>query len=204
MEFSRWVCASILSPMTGALRDCEEVVHAFFGQTVNSLTALAFVVGGVIIIRRSDLKWVGIASVATGVGSFLFHGPMPAHSEWVHDLTLAWLLLVVASHGRSWERRALIPGLVILAAVIAVPGGGDPVGVVLAGFAIVLLLMTDRSMATIGPLALLGVVAVIGRLGATGGPLCDPTSLWQPHALWHLGAAAAVTWWALRTPTASA
>jgi hypothetical protein len=50
----------------------------------------------------------------------------------------------------------------------------------------------------LGPLALLAVVAVIGRLGATGGPLCDPDSLWQPHGLWHVGAAVVVVWWALR------
>jgi hypothetical protein len=83
--------------------------------------------------------------------------------------------------------------------VIAVPGAGDPVGVFLAAVAIVLLIMGDRSMRTLGPLALLVVVAVIGRLGATGGVLCDPNSSWQPHGLWHVGAAVAVTWWALVT-----
>ena len=181
----------------GALKDCEAVVHAFLGQPVNSITTMAFVLGGVVIISRTEHRWVGIASVATGVGSFLFHGPMPPYAEWVHDLTLAWLLLVVASDGRSWERWARLPGLVIIAAVTAIPGAGDPVGVVLAALAIILLLERDRSMRTAGPLALLVVVAVIGRLGATGGVLCDPDSWWQPHGLWHVGAAAAVTWWAL-------
>jgi hypothetical protein len=47
------------------------------------------------------------------------------------------------------------------------------------------------------PLLLLGVVAVYGRLGATAGPLCDPASLFQPHAVWHLGSALAVAWWAM-------
>lgn len=183
--------------MTGALRDCEEVVHFFLGQPVNSLTALAFVVGGAVIIRRSDKTWVGIASIATGVGSFLFHGPMPVLSEWAHDVTLAWLLLVVAGDGRSWERWTRLPGLLFLALVIAIPGAGDPVGVVLAALAIVLLLADDRSSITVAPLTLLVVVAVVGRLGATGGPLCDPTSPWQPHGLWHLGAATAVVWWAV-------
>jgi len=183
----------------GALKDCEAVVDAFFGQPVNSVTTIAFVFGGAIIILRTEHIWVGIASITTGVGSFLFHGPMPPYAEWVHDLTLAWLLLVVASQGRSWERWARLPGLAILAAVIAVPGAGDPVGVFLAAVAIVLLIMGDRSMRTLGPLALLVVVAVIGRLGATGGVLCDPNSSWQPHGLWHVGAAVAVTWWALVT-----
>jgi hypothetical protein len=184
----------------GALKDCEAVVHAFFGQAVNSVTTIAFVIGGAIIIVRTEHIWVGMASIATGVGSFLFHGPMPPYAEWVHDLTLAWLLLVMAGHGRSWERWARLPGLVILAAVIAVPGAGDPVGVVLAVLAIASLLVRDRSMRTLGPLALLVVVAIIGRLGATDGVFCDPNSSWQPHGLWHVGAAVAVTWWALMTP----
>jgi hypothetical protein len=181
----------------GALRDCEAVVQAVLGQPVNSITTLAFVIGGALIISRSNHPWIGIASIATGVGSFLFHGPMPSYAEWVHDATLAWLLLVVAAHGRSWERWAQLPGLLIIAGVVAIPGTADPLGAALAAVAIVILVMRDRSLSTFGPLALLVVVAVIGRLGATGGPLCHPDSVWQPHGLWHIGAAAAVTWWAL-------
>lgn len=181
----------------GALQDCEAVVHALLGQPVNSLTTLAFVAGGTLILVRSDLRWVGIATIATGVGSFLFHGPMPPYSQWVHDLTLAWLLLVVAAHGRSWERWAHIPGLVVVAVLVVIPGAADPLGVALAALAIVLLMLSDRTMSTLGPLALLITVAIIGRLGSTEGPLCDPDSLWQPHGLWHVGAAVAVTWWAL-------
>ena len=185
----------------GALQDCEAVVHAFLGQPVNSLTTLAFVAGGVLIMNRSSMTWVGIASMTTGVGSFLFHGPMPPYAEWVHDLTLAWLLLVVAAHGRSWARWAHIPGLVVVAVLVLIPGAADPIGVALAALAIVLLLLSDRTMSTLGPLALLITVAIVGRLGSTGGPLCDPASIWQPHGLWHVGAAAAVTWWALARPT---
>jgi hypothetical protein len=181
----------------GALRDCEAVVHTVFGQPVNSTTTLVFVIAGVVIIQRSDLLWVGIASIATGVGSFLFHGPMPAFSQWVHDATLVWLLLVVVAHGRPWERWAHLPGLVIIAATVAIPGTADPVGAVLAAVTTATLVLGDRSFATLGPIALLIVVAIVGRLGTTGGPLCHPDSVWQPHGLWHIGAAVAVTWWAL-------
>lgn len=181
----------------GALRDCEAVVDALWGQPVNSLTSLAFVVGGILIIWLTSLTWVGIASIATGVGSSLFHGPMPSYSGWVHDLTLAWLILVVAGVGRSWERWSWIPGLVVIAGLSAIPGVADPLAVTLAVLTVVLLLREDRSMSTVGPLALLAVVAVIGRLGATDGPLCDPDSVWQPHGLWHVGAATAVAWWAV-------
>lgn len=185
----------------GALQDCEAVVHAFLGQPVNSLTSLAFVAGGIVVLVQSNLRWVGIASIATGLGSFLFHGPMPPYGEWVHDLTLAWLLLVVAAHGRSWHRWAHMPGLVVVAVLVLIPGAADPVGVALAALAIVLLLLSDRTRSTLGPLAVLITVAIIGRLGSTGGPLCDPAGVWQPHGLWHLGAAVAVTWWALARST---
>lgn len=181
----------------GPLRDCEAVVHAFLGQPVNSLTALAFVAGGVFIAVRSRHVWLGVASIATGAGSFLFHGPMPPLSEWAHDSTLAWLLLVVAGTGRRWEGSTRVPGLIAVAAICAVPGAGDPLGVILAIGAIISILTRDRSRATLAALALLAVVAVIGRLGATGGPLCDPGSVLQAHGLWHIGAAAAVVWWAL-------
>ena len=183
----------------GALQDCE-AVHAFVGQPVNSVTSLAFVAGGVLIIIRSPMTWVGVASITTGIGSFLFHGPMPPYGEWVHDLTLAWLLLVVAAQGRSWERWAHIPGLIVVGALALIPGAADLAGVGLAALAIILLLLSDRTMSTLGPLALLVTVAIIGRLGSTGGRLCDPSSIWQPHGLWHVGAATAVTWWALARP----
>jgi hypothetical protein len=183
----------------GALRDCESVIGPLLGQPVNTLSTLAFFVAGGLVARKSGTPWVGYALIATGVGSLLFHGPMPSFAEWAHDVTLAWLLLVVAGLGRPWERWTRLPGLVVLGALLGVwPEMGDAVGVALAIVAISLLLVAERSWATVGPLLLLTTVAVIGRLGATGGPLCDPDSLFQPHALWHIGSATAVVWWALR------
>lgn len=137
----------------------------FLGQTVNSLTALGFILVGIVVILRTDRRWVGLGAISVGVGSFFFHGPMPAWAQVAHDVTL-WFLVVIAvvaiiddlRHGAPW--RPLL-----------------------------------------GPLLLLGVVAVIGRLGATGGPLCDPDSIVQPHGLWHLGAAITVLWWATLYPT---
>jgi hypothetical protein len=88
--------------------------------------------------------------------------------------------------------------LVVIGTLVAVvPVIADPFAGVMTVVAVISILRRDRSAATIAPLVLLGVVAVFGRLGATGGPLCNPGSLFQPHAVWHLGAAAAVAWWAL-------
>jgi hypothetical protein len=183
----------------GALRDCEAFVDVFWGQPANSVTALGFVAAGLLIILRTDRVWVGVAAIATGIGSFLFHGWLPDSSELAHDATLSWLLLVVAGTGRWWERWTHLRGLAAVTLVSAIPRFADPVGAILALAAVVTRLDEDRSIATVGPLTLLTVVAVLGRLGSTGGPLCDPGSLLQPHAVWHLGAAVALAWWAIGT-----
>ncbi len=125
---------------------------------------------------------------------------MPDGSEWAHDVSLAWLILLVAGLGRSWEPWTRIPGLVALGVLFAVfPAIADPVAIVITIAALILILKDERSAGTIAPLGLLGVAAIIGRLGATGGPFCNPESLFQLHGVWHVAAAGAVVWWALVT-----
>ncbi len=188
----------------GAIVDCEAIGEGLLRQPVNSVTALALVVaGGLILWRRPDRRLVGLAVTLTGVGSFLFHGPMPPGSEWAHDVSLAWLLVVVAASGTKWEAVSSLRAPVGLGVTFALlPGAGDPTGAVLAAVAVVALLRQDRSIASLGPLLLLGAAAVLGRLSATRGPLCRPDALFQGHGVWHLAAAAAVTWWALRSERA--
>ncbi|HZD24579.1 MAG TPA: hypothetical protein VE569_14435 [Acidimicrobiia bacterium] len=79
----------------GALRDCEAIVGSFFGQPVNSLTTVAFLIGGAMVWLGSDRRWVAVGLIATGIGSFLFHGPMPSVAQLAHDSTL-WFLVAVA------------------------------------------------------------------------------------------------------------
>lgn len=183
----------------GAAADCEIIGGGLLGQPVNALTSIAFVAAGIIVLsRRPALRWVGFGLVATGIGSFLFHGPMPEANEWAHDVSLAWLIAIVGGLGTRWERLTHLPALLVLGALFAVvPAAGDPVSVVLIVVAVIMVLRADRSPATIAPLGLLGLVAIYGRLGASGGPLCEPGAMFQPHAVWHIGAALAVTWWAL-------
>ncbi|MGH8916312.1 MAG: hypothetical protein ACRDZM_17580 [Acidimicrobiia bacterium] len=189
----------------GASADCESIGIGLLGQPANSLTTIGFLLAGVfIIVKRPGTRWIGGGLIATGVGSFLFHGPMPPGNEWAHDLALAWLLALVAGTGSRWEGLSRIPALLAMGVLFAVaPAAADPVAVGLTVVALVSLLNMDRSAGTLGPLALLAAAAVFGRLGATGGPLCDPDSLFQPHAVWHLGAALAVGWWALSRTSAS-
>ena len=186
-------------PVMGALADCERIVGDLIGQPINTLTTLAFVIGGLIVIRfdRGRL-WIGIGLIATGAGSLLFHGPMPTGSEWAHDVTLAWLIVLIGAAGTRYERLSRLPALATLGIMFAwLPEVADPVAVLLAVVAVTTLLIRDRSNATLGPLGLIAIAAVLGRLGATAGPWCYPDSVWQWHGLWHVAAAGAVTWWAL-------
>lgn len=183
----------------GAAADCEVIGAGFLGQPINALTTLGFVAAGIIVlVRRGDMRWIGIGLIATGIGSFLFHGPMPAGNEWAHDMTLTWLVTMVAGWGTRWERFSHLPAFAVIGILFAVfPDIADPFAVVMTLVALITILRRDHSPATTAPLLLLAAVAVFGRIGATGGPLCEPSSLFQPHAVWHLGAATAVAWWAL-------
>ena len=181
----------------GATVDCEAIRPELLGQPVNSLSSLAFVVAGVWLMRRSGSRWVALGLIATGVGSFLFHGPLAPGGEWIHDVTLAWLLAVVLVEIRGWPPSIHLFGLAALVVAFGLfPIVADPTMAGMASIVVVSVLADDRSARTLLQLASLGAFALLGRLGATGGALCDSASLFQLHALWHIGAAAVVTWWA--------
>ncbi len=180
------------------MAECELPGDGFLGEPVNALTSLSFLVAGAIVVRRERVRWVGYALMATGAGSFLDHGPMPPGSTWAHDVSLAWLLLVVAGLGRQWETFTRLPGLLALAVSLAIfPAVAIPVEILLTVAAVGLHLSRGFELRTIAAMLMLGAVALFGRLGSGGGPLCDPDSLWQPHGVWHIGAAAIVAWWVL-------
>lgn len=181
----------------GAAGDCELIRSGLLGQPVSALTSLALVVAGAWVIRVPRTRWIGAGLVATGLGSFVFHGPMPPWGEWAHDVSLAWLIALVGGLGTRWEGWSRLPTLVALALLLALaPITADPVAVALTVVVIGSLLIRDRTRRALAPLALLGVSGILGRLGATGGPLCASASVWQMHGLWHVGAAVAVAWWA--------
>ena len=182
--------------MMGAFGDCELVGPGFLGQPINTLTTLPFLVLGGWLAYRRRSRWIGIALAATGTGSFIFHGPMPGWGEWAHDVTLAWLIVTIGGLDTRWERRSRIPALIALAVLFAaLPMTADPVA---AGLTVVVagsILLRRPPAAELMPLALLASLAILGRLGSTEGPLCDPGSIWQLHGVWHIGSAVAVTWW---------
>lgn len=139
-----------------------------------------------------------------GIGSVIQHGPDPAWSDLVHDLPLAATLALVAAdavadllgRSRAWWWWAL-PTTALVPLIVAAPRAGDLAQAALAAVAVVLTVVRARERPRprrrIGwSLALLAVGSAIGTLSRAGGPLCDPGSLWQGHAVWHVLASAAL------------
>ncbi len=154
--------------MLAAASDCEAITSGVLGQPVNAVSTIVFLVAGLWVVRRgTQARWIGIALMATGLGSFLFHGPMPPGSEWAHDVSLAWLLAVIVGHGTRWAKWARLPTLAVFALLtFLLPVVADPLAVVLSILAVGSVLSRDRSFAAIGPLFLAGVAGIYGRLGA--------------------------------------
>ena len=180
----------------GALGDCELIGTGFLSQPVNSVTTLAFLVAGVWVLRRHTTVWIGIALIATGVGSFVFHGPMPSWGEWAHDVTLSWLIVTIGALRTRWEGWSRTPALFGLALLFAfLPQVADPIAVALTVVVMGSILLRRPSRHETLALGLLVAGAAFGRLGSTGWPLCDPASTFQPHGVWHVTAALSVAWW---------
>lgn len=176
----------------GASADCEFIRPEWWGQPVNTATTVAFLLAAGVVLWRSRRVWATAAIALTGVGSFLFHGPMPVWSEWAHDVSLAWVIVLVGLTGTRFEKLGTWPALLGLSLLFAaLPASADPIAVVLTAGAVILVIRQQTR--NVG-LALVGLTAgaIVGRLSATGGPWCRPDSWLQGHGLWHLAAAGAV------------
>lgn len=166
--------------------------------------------------RRAAWLYGGVA-IFLGIGSFAFHGSMRAWGGYVDVLSMhAFIAFVLAYdldrvHRWSWGRFVLWFGglLAGFAALIAVvpPEHGKTL---FAAFVVVVLLVeTAVSYPRLRPwapihlvprrmpwfwtgLGLFVVANVIWNLSRTAGPWCDPNSLLQGHAVWHLLTATSV------------
>ena len=174
-----------------ATSDCELIRDAFLAQPMNALSSLAFLAVGLLIRRSRPV--IGALAIGVAVGSFLFHGPTPAWAEWAHDVTLVALLAgLILEH----QAQLLIAVVGLLGAAFALwPAVTEPLTVVVAvvaAWSVTRSLWATESRWREASAALLGSGLIIQMLSRTGGPLCDPPSLLQGHALWHLLAAGAL------------
>ncbi|HJU52747.1 MAG TPA: hypothetical protein VJ815_10480 [Acidimicrobiia bacterium] len=179
--------------LTGAAVDCERILEGFLGQPVNTITSVGFVLAGLVAFARGAGPPTATLIAAVGVGSIAFHGPMPPWGEFLHDLTIGWMLVwVILSERRQWR----LWSLVVVGLLMFTPTIADPVQALLAVVAVVVV-WRSRHPHRLWILALLTIGGAVGRLSRTGWPWCNPDSIWQGHGLWHLAAAAALALWAV-------
>jgi hypothetical protein len=83
--------------------DCEALRDGWLGQPVNTLSSLAYVAAGVYVLRRGGPRTPALVLASVGIGSVLYHGPMPPGAELVHDGSIVALGAAVLV---TWWRRS--------------------------------------------------------------------------------------------------
>ena len=195
--------------------DCEQRDGWFLEQDVNAWSSLAYVAAGAIVLwevarRRLPGAAAGLASllVAEGVGSLLYHGAAGDVSQFLHDVPLIGALSFVAGWhaGRlvgASDRGSLVgmaAGLAVSSVLFVVARDATTVmaAVAVAVVVVTSLLARRRGLRAVWstPLLVLGAVAgVTWVLGRPDSVVCEPGSVLQPHALWHvLTAVLALAW----------
>ena len=159
--------------------DCERLHAGLIAQPVNTASSLAYVAVGAWVIGRGLRAGAdgrpgpgpvvfGLAVAAAGVGSVDYHGPGSPAARLLHDGGLYAVVGLVAWH--EVVRRARATRAVWT---------------------------TRRRAAYRAALAATAAGAACWWLGRTASPWCDPDSLLQAHAAWHLLGAAALACWSL-------
>jgi len=214
--------STVLAP--GA-SDCELLRPGWLAQPANTISSFAFVIAGVVVAvmvsrsgawRARSLVYAGCL-VAIGLGSVAYHGPQPPGAELVHDLSIDYVLALIALHDLSLLRprfRRVVASFVISALTLSTAAVLVPVLAALAADVLIPLVIFaevlvyrggQRPQAKAEQQQLVAIIVlsmiIAGGLfarGRTGSSLCDPTSLLQLHAGWHIAAAVVfVLWWRL-------
>lgn len=198
--------------------DCEAHV-ADWGQPALMASSWAYVVAGLVLLAWGWRKpgvprgWLGAfcaGLVLTGLGSVDYHGPALGPEPLFHDSGLALTFLValgidLTALGAGRRRAVLVlaAGLVAGAAALALSPAVSPAlaGIVAAALVVTEVLIYRRglrrpSVALWAAVAALGLGGIVFALSRTSGPLCDPDSWLQGHALWHVMTALALALWA--------
>jgi hypothetical protein len=167
--------------------DCERLHDGLIAQPVNTASALAYVAVGAWLLGRGlragpgaparpATVAFGVAVAAAGLGSVDYHGPGSPAARLLHDGGLYAVVGLVAWHevarrvGRARRARAGVPWV-----------GWTP----------------RRRTAYRAALAATTAGAACWWAGRTASPWCNPDSLIQGHAAWHLLTAAALAAWSL-------
>ena len=191
-----------------AASDCEHCRPGPISQPANTVSSLAYVAAGAAmaaaVLRRPadqdralDLAYAASVT-AVGLGSVAYHGPGGRLGKWAHDASLESMLLLtgVRAARLAWPRLS-VPAAALAAVPVVSVGLGHPritessqavLGIATVTGQVARGVRSRRDGGTprrIGTLAIFGAGAALHALGRTGGPLCRPHSLLQPHAAWH-------------------
>jgi hypothetical protein len=153
--------------------------------------------------ERADRVVFGLLLVATGIGSFFFHGPRPSFGQFLHDvgfLATLWFLLtanLTGAYGISDRdtRIAESAGIAVIAAILGLAPGATNVMAVILVVGLIVGDVALRRQSAPSPrwyataLVALGIGFAMFLAGRTSSPLCDSMRLWQAHAGWHTLAA---------------
>jgi hypothetical protein len=200
--------------------DCEHIGHGLLAQPTNTLSSVAYVLAGALLLwrafaarasARTACTVYAVTVIGVGVGSGAFHGPMPAWGRFAHDLSIVAVLAFVIGYdvalarGAAVERGVALFGVLTGVCVVVLAGWPDAANgldALLVALAIAAELAVAQSPAGrvnisariwIVGAAALTIAAVLDALGRTDGPLCHADSPVQLHAAWHI-ATAFVLW----------
>ncbi len=215
-----------MGTLAGHAGDCERIIDGLLDQPVNALSSLALVVAGVVVFTRVRVhptrEPVGVMAgvlILAGLGSAAFHGFGGRVATWVHDASLtglpALLLTIEVSRrsGKRWSAVSWWPAWTGIAAVSWIsPAITLTIAAGAAAAAVILVLAparrskpdsnraidNDRRRSLLLPIALMAAGFIVFQLSRTDGPLCDPDSLLQGHAVWHVLAGAGLAAYGVR------
>jgi hypothetical protein len=205
--------AMLLGPLGAG--DCERILETGLIQPVNAWSSLAYSVVGIAVAiyarsvhgrERSYRIVFGTLLTATGIGSFLYHGPQSAGAGFTHDITfLATLWFLILVHAGSALRRTggvlwMLFGVAVATISVVLLIAPSSTNVI-TGLSVIALVGSDVSLHRNGringrlyatALVLFAGALVANLLGRTGVSTCDPASYLQFHGLWHVLSALAL------------
>ena len=204
---------------------CEAIGNGLIRQPINAYTNIAYVLIGIIILvylsrtkhqfmLRSPISNLprklfilfGIACIAVGIGSFLYHASFIFLGEELDDDSMyligSFMLFFELAHHHKISTRQfilyyLILNLLLETLIYFLPVVRGGVFAILVVTSIVLVevsihrkIVSSQRRQFYTAIGLFGVAYFIWILDKTH-LLCYPTSLFQGHAIWHLVSALA-------------
>ncbi len=204
---------------------CEAIGSGLIRQPINAYTNIAYVLVGIIILvylsrtkrhfkQRSPISDLprklfilfGIACIAVGIGSFIYHASFIFLGEELDDDSMyligSFMLFFELAHHRKITTRQFILYYIVLnllleALIFFLPVVRGGVFALLVIASIILVERSIRKQIVISQrrqfytaIGLFGVAYFIWILDKTH-LLCYPHSLYQGHAVWHLVSAVA-------------